>query len=232
MPATFDAKSVGVTYLGTNTTTLTLAAGTTNNITVGSGTTRAAVFFIGIGNSSPPTVSSVTWDNGGTNQAASFINGTTRGVCRSELWGLVAPASGNLGLKVVLSGTAQDIYAAAVSFTGVNQTGGATTFANGTTGSGTAGISLAVTSNTNNQVVATMTASATNISTMSGTNVYLTNVGLNDGSAASYTTGAATVTVTSTPNNTWAMAAANVVAAAAAATQVPFQPYFQQILAS
>jgi hypothetical protein len=86
------------------------------------------------------TVASVTlaWDNAGTPQSMTQItaaNGTGT-VARAELWGLIAPTSGNKTLHAAWTG-ASDVYLQAASWSGVDQTGGATSFAHSTSATGT-----------------------------------------------------------------------------------------------
>src|SRR5882672_12842690 len=113
---------------GTATLDHTAALG---SITVGSGANRALIALICIAKATPVlTVSTATWDQGGTNQAMGFIGFTNvvsgANTLRVELWGLRAPTSGQKTLRVVLSGTTiVDSYIAEVSFTGVDQTSNA-----------------------------------------------------------------------------------------------------------
>jgi len=110
-----------------------------NNLTVGSGANRALLVFL-TWNGSPGTVA-VAWDSSGTNQSCAAIGSspynitTTDGVVYNGLWGLVAPTSGNKTLQITFSsGTLLAVDA--MSFTGANQAGGSTTFANVNTASG------------------------------------------------------------------------------------------------
>ena len=65
------------------------------------------------------TVSSVTYNAVGATQAATNVNGNVR----SEIWILVAPATGYHTVAVNFSGTTRRSYCGAVSLTGCNQTG-------------------------------------------------------------------------------------------------------------
>jgi hypothetical protein len=147
-------------------------------------------------------------------------------VCRAELWGLIAPTSGNKTLNAAWTG-ASDICVQAVSWSGVDQTGGATSFAHSTsaTGSTTGGPSthntITITSAVNN---ATMDA-ASGIATFNSagqTSTYIDNTPTNISGAASRAAGAATVThtwnCTSTPADPWVSVGVDIVASGAAAT--------------
>lgn len=227
MTVTFDARSVADSF-ASGASTITVNAGDANNITIGSGSNRAVVFQISLANSgsAAPSVSSVVWDSGGSNQNAAVITGTPgthtdTSFKRTELWGLIAPASGNLKLVVTLSGTTSDAYVSAVSYTGVDQTGGATSFAHGTTAGGTStSPTFNVTSASGNAVVGTWTTDQAAISTASGTSVYIDNAsGGFSSAAANYDIGAASVALTLTPNNAWVGSGVDVVAAASSSAK-------------
>jgi hypothetical protein len=197
-------------------------------ITVGSSAQRALIALIGLGKASPvTTVTSVTWDNGGTNQAMASIGATnvTSGTnqFRVELWGLVAPTSGQKTLHVVISGTTSDVYIDEVSFTGVDQTGGATSFANVTSNSATTASTetITVTSAVGNIGVVNWIGDVSMSTPGAGeTAIYLDTSGSITSAAGARKPGAAgTITQTnSANNNAWAGVAVNVVAAAVAAS--------------
>lgn len=120
----------------------------TPGITVGSGSNRALVALLQF-DVDPGTVT-VTWDSGGTNQSMTLIEKLVNsgGTGCAILFGLVAPTSGEKKVLVSWANTVTDNFFAAISFTGVNQTGGTTTFYNATSAqnSSTAGFTLTVTS--------------------------------------------------------------------------------------
>lgn len=132
--ATDAASSASVK--GTSKTSLSLS-----NITVGSGTNRALILWLCFDffGGSAPTSISATWDSGGTSQAMSLITSQQdgAGVEIISAYGLVAPTSGAKTLLVSWTNTAAGVEMFAESFTGVNQTGGVTTFANAVTLTGT-----------------------------------------------------------------------------------------------
>ena len=118
----FDAKATSATVQTSPGTTISNA-----NLTVGSGANRALVATLSFNNNNPSSVS-CTWDVGGTNQSMTLIvNGVYSTTARSSLWGLIAPTSGNKTLTCSWTGNAE-AYLSAVSWTGVNQTGGSTSF--------------------------------------------------------------------------------------------------------
>ena len=94
--------------------------GATHGCTVGSGNDRYLLVAVAQGDTTED-VTSVTWDQGGSNQAMtligalSFLNDT-----RCELWELKNPAAGNLDLRVVLPGSA-GIVVGLYAFEEVNQ---------------------------------------------------------------------------------------------------------------
>jgi hypothetical protein len=93
-------------------------------LTVGTGSNRALVvgtyYF-----DNTITAPAVHWDSSGTNQAMTSIAnlGTSGGGVRIELWGLIAPTSGNKTLTVTWT-TTGNVAVVACSWTGVNATFG------------------------------------------------------------------------------------------------------------
>lgn len=194
-------------------------------LTVGSGANRAVVCYVGFG----VAVSSVAvvWDSGGTNQSMALIAGATAtNVQETNLWGLVAPTSGAKTLKVTWNAVTTDVEIDCVSYTGVNQTGGATSFPHGTsaTGNSTAP-SVTVTSATNNAVVAGFSSGAS-FTSVNNTTMFIDNTPASISGGANRAVGAATVAmsgVTSTGTTTWTAVGADI-AAAGAATAVSKLP--------
>lgn len=128
---------------------------TSTTFTVGSGANRALIVGIacesGIGNH--PTAPTAVWDAVGANQSMTLIAASTFQLSSSSdfsifLFGLVAPVSGNKTLTIAnMNGAAgSSSIVSMISFTGVDQTGGTTTFKNGNKGNnGTTTISYAPT---------------------------------------------------------------------------------------
>lgn len=219
----FDANSTadctGNAVLGT--TGLTCS-----NLTVGSGSNRVLVVQLAFNNQSITTVA-VNWDQLGTPQAMTLIKtvNTTGAAGRAELWGLVAPTSGAKQAKVTWNATNSDVTMNAVSWTGANQTGGATTFPNSTSAQGTSTTSaVTITSAVGDATMdSTVLANgAANFSAPTQTQTYLDNTPANISGAGSRAAGAATVTHqwTLSASVTWANAGTDI-AAAGGAVAVP-----------
>ena len=121
----FDAQGTA-NVKGLAVTTLDFA-----NLTIGAGANRALVVLISFSTQSVTGVT-VNWDALGTPQPCGLIISANTGgtVGRAELWGLVAPTSGNKTLRVSWTGTAAEVFIDAVSYSNVNQAGGTATFAN------------------------------------------------------------------------------------------------------
>jgi len=198
----------------------------TSNLTVGAGANRALVAQIVWSGSM--SAASMAWDNAGTPQTVTAITGSTAtNTAIAQCWGLVAPTSGAKQLHAQWT-TARDVCINGVSWTGVDQTGGATSFPHGTgaTGSSTAA-SVTVTSATNNAVMAAVGATSASIASVNNTQSFIDNtpatMSAGGNRAAGAATGAMTASFTSTP---WASAGTDILASGAAATQVPYQPQY------
>jgi hypothetical protein len=135
------------------------SAGTTvtySGINVGSGgsTTHlglVAVIAFDFTGSPDPSAVSATWNGTNMTLVADGHPGSTLGPF-SQLWGLAAPATGSQNLVFSWT-TSSRSFVSAVSFTGVLQTGGTTSFPNGAVANSTATISI--TSNAGDMVVGT-----------------------------------------------------------------------------
>lgn len=171
-----------------------------NALTVGSGANRALVAvmtFSAVAQSCPPTALAVTWN--GTSLASIIAANNSNDATNPcvVLYGLVNPASGNNTLAASWTG-ARDAAIAGISYTGVNQTGGATSFPNSNSASSGAGTSTAssvtITSSTQNAVVGGHVSNGAGFTSVSGTQVYRISAGLGFVSvAANRDVGAATV---------------------------------------
>jgi hypothetical protein len=173
---------------------------TLTTLTVGALTNRAIVAQIAWV-TTPPAGLTVKWDSAGTPQSLTQIishagvNGQT-----VQLWGLVAPTSGNKTLQIAwTSGTTELMYNAA-SWSGVDQTGGATSFPNSTFATGNnANATVGVTSATGNAVMSVTAAGTLQaINSVSATQTMLLHGIGNLEGGGSRAAGAATVTVTGT----------------------------------
>lgn len=216
--ATADTTANGVTSI------------TASNLTVGSGSNRALIVQLGL--SLHGTASrTVTWDFGGSAQPCALVTGasadSTGTNARGELWSLVNPVSGAKTLKAAWTG-ASDVCINGVSWTGVDQTGGATSFPHGTSAASavnnTPGVT--VTSATGN---ATMEQSVNDFGAMSGqsqTSTYLDNAPNLIGAEGQRAAGAASVSfgsvVSGTPG-TWVAVGCDIVAFVAGGA-APFTP--------
>jgi hypothetical protein len=128
--------------LDANATAMTAGSGVQTldnaNLTVGAGANMVLVAQLTL---SVLTVSgvSVVWDPGGANQSLTLIKSANGGSGdRAELWGLVAPVSGNKILRATWT-TVANAQLNGTSFSGVDQTGGATTFPNATSATAVSG---------------------------------------------------------------------------------------------
>lgn len=197
----------------------------TPGITVGSGSNRALVALLQF-DVDPGTVT-VTWDSGGTNQSMTLIEKLVNsgGTGCAILFGLVAPTSGEKKVLVSWANTITDNFFSAVSFTGVNQTGGATTFYNATSAqnSNTSGLTLTVTAATTDAAVCAWAGcNASGITTQTPIFNDHTN-GQTINAAGAYNTGSASVGFTTTGNQGFGGTAVGcAIAEVSAAPQYPY----------
>lgn len=219
--------AVAVVSAPTDATSNAVTVQTLGTVTV-SGANTAVVAALSLQHSA--SAPALHWDSTGTNQALTLIGSVSdpSSVVTTYLFGLVGATAGNKTLSATWTGTS-DVTLAGMALTGVNQTGGVTSFAhfNSASTSGSAP-SLTVTSATGDVVVGALGVSANALSTLSGTQWYVDNVPNNFSAGGMYAAGAATVTLTATGTNTYGLAGVDVVAAAGgAAAQVAYQPVYQ-----
>lgn len=219
--------SAAVTFDANATADCTSNAVTTKDcatLTVGAGANRALVCQVGW--SGAVTSPTLVWDQGGTNQSMTAITGATAtNTVVSQLWGLVAPTSGAKTLRATWT-TARDIVVNCTSYTGVDQTGGATSFPHGTgatgTGNGVSQTLVTVTSAVNNAAVAVMATTGTP-SAPTQTQTFLDSSPASESAAGARAAGAASVafgwTVTSPIG--WAAAGTDILASGAGAACTP-----------
>lgn len=171
---------------------------TSTNLTVGAGANRALIVQIAFSVKAVTSIV-VTWDSGGSNQDVPLIvsqQNTAAGVNGGlvGLWGLANPISGAKTLKVVWNAVTSDIYLNHTAFTGVDQTGGATSFPHSTSQTGSFGaVTLAITSAVGNWTVSHIVEDLGSISLNTQTLAYIDNA-LAIGAGAEHATGAASVT--------------------------------------
>lgn len=204
----FDAAA-GAVLSGGGATTLDHTT-----LTIGSGTNRALTAILQFDNKS---VSGVTmaWDPAGTNQALTLIGTVSNAGAngRTEVWGLVAPTSGNKTLRASWTGGSQCAIGA-VSWTGVDQTGGTTSFPNfnSATGTGTTA-SVTITSGTGHAVIAGhVNTSGSGMSAVNNTSLHRITYGLVIDFGANYqATGSASIALTATiGSNGWGSAGCDI----------------------
>ncbi len=192
------------------------------SMTVSSGANRVLVVLITLDSSS--AISPVTWDAAGANQAMTVIPGTSasNGTVFSYLYGLVNPTPGASKVVTVgfTTGTPSS-YVSGISYTGVNQTGGATTFPHGTTATGTSGAPLIpITSAIGNFAVGVECDADISHSVVGQTQVFESNAGFSRNAFGNTATGASTVTLTGTLGSSaaWCYSGCDIAAVAAPVT--------------
>lgn len=215
---TVAQDAIGAT-LSDNNTGATSISGTP--ITVGTGSNRALIVEVAF--LSAQASVTVTWDVGGTNQALTLIGTATVPATNmnTRLYGLVNPVSGTKTLTISYSVT-DSVLSCVTSYTGVNQTGGTTSFPNFTTATGNSTTnSITITSATGDMAVATHVNGSAGYLSTNGTNIYILS-GTNISGAANQAAGAATVNLTALINfgvsGPWASAGVDI---AQPSTSVP-----------
>jgi hypothetical protein len=185
-------------------------------LTVGSGSNRALIVQLCF--SAAVTITAVNWDALGSPQACGLISSQAASDgTNCMLYGLVAPTSGNLTLRISWTGSA-DVIVNATAWTGVDQTGGGTSFVAATPATGSATpLTLTVSSATGN---ATMAVGVDNDSThtaSSQTETFNDTAPNNVIGAGSQAAGSASNvhSWTQGTNKAWAMVGVNIVAAGA-----------------
>ena len=214
---TFDANSTAPTATAA-------AASPVNHtgLTSGSGSNRCMVAMLEIRNGPPPSLAA-TWNA----VSMTLIASTNAQAQYTAIFGLANQASGNQTLAITWTGGGTfDVYLNAVSFTGCNQTGGTTTFPNGTTNNAATGTTttISVTSAANHMVAASHGQSGAPWNTnpaCNNTEAYQSGA-LNDNGAGNYASGAATVTMTcswstNAASKSWSVSATDIAPVAAAA---------------
>lgn len=206
-----------VAILDNNTETLFNPATTTisyTGVTVTAGSNLG--LLLNLHQSAGGSLWTATWDLIGVNQNIPIVNSITNVSSGSIQFGLVNPIPGiNKTITISWTGSVPSNHVWAGTFTGMDQTGGPTSFAN--PASNTNSTTLVVTSATNDLVVTCYTPTL-NITGVNGTQLYIDNTGSNVGGSADYYPGAASVTVGATGG--WSTASAiDLVAAGGAGPQ-------------
>lgn len=200
---------------------------TETTLTVGAGANRVLLVLLQYAYSplAGTGASAVAWDSAGSPQAMTLIRRDIDSAVLDagksdivwELWGLIAPTSGNRTLQVTFNTTSNvSMLIDAASFTGADQTSVATAFTNANfaslAGGGSSTASVTITSATGNMVAGHHINVSGVFSATSGTNLYLLNT-----AAANYDSGAASVAVTATitTSKNWGSQGVNIAAAGA-----------------
>jgi len=223
MAVAFDAKSTASTTAN-GATSIT----TTANLTITAGSNMALTVQIlwSVAVTSP----SVTWDTGGTNQACTAVTGAAASnTAQAQIWGLVNPTTGAKATKAQWT-TSADVVINQISWSGVDQTGGATSFPNGASGTGNSNSdSVSVTgTSTSTAIVACFATKTGSYTATSNTNAFTNNTPSTMSSAGNYkvpsASGANSMTATQDAVGLWAAAGCEIAAAggASAASLVGF----------
>ena len=175
-----------------------------SGLTVGAALSNGALVAL-IESDNQSALTSVTWDQGGTNQAMTLVSsGNTSGALgRGAIWALRNPTSGNKTMRLVF-GAGRQFVILALSFTGVNQTSDAAAFphaANVQTAIPTntaQACTVTVTSATGNMVVAVHSNDANGWGSTNQTQLVLENGTVNSNAAMNRASGAASVAMTAT----------------------------------
>ena len=197
-------------------------------LTVGNQPDLALLVEIAWGADGNPGTVTVTWDQGGSNQALTLIKDQANtGDRRASLYGLVNPAQGNKTLRITHSNTI-GLIVNATSYYNVDQTGGVTTFPNSTSATGTGtSAALSITSTSGRATVSVMSAPTGTGTTDQTLLWFMTGAGSQDG-GASENVGGGTVTHTWTIwNVAWVVVGADIKAAGGAAGN-PWYYFAQQ----
>lgn len=200
---TVTVNAVGTETYHTAVTTLNYVG-----ITVAAGSHLALVLTINFGSS---TVSGVTavWDSGGSNQAMTQIVIRQSAQASSVIFGLRNPTAGNKTLLISWTGSSE-LYVAAVSFAGVNQTSDGAAFPH--SNSGINAQTIAITSANGNKVVGCQ-ASGSSQGNTTGTQLYNDHTsGVIINAQGEYDNGAASVTIGSTSGTNATLVAVDVAA--------------------
>lgn len=205
------------------------STGTTNdNSSLTIGSISNGVLVAWVSHNGTAASETVIWDPAGANQSLTLIKEQIQaaGTPRVRLYGLVNPTSGNKILRTTWTGS-DEFYITLASFSGANQTGGATTFPNsiGATGTSTTA-AVTVTSATGNLVIANHITDQAAITAVNNTQVFLDTTNTITSGAGNRAAGAATVTLNATLGNSgrWASCGCDIAVAAAATQTLTFGP--------
>lgn len=148
-----------------------------------------------------PSVSSIVWDQAGANQSLTLVNaGQVSGTAsNTETWAVVNPTAGASKTITVTTSASAPVFLSACVWTGVDQTGGATSFPHAAALGNSATVN--VTSATGN-IVLGAGASGGALSGITGTLIYNdSSNGLNMNAFSNQDAGAASVAIGSANTN-------------------------------
>lgn len=194
----------------TDTTGATTATQTTTQVNG-----QNAAIVVQIGWLAAVTSPSLTW--GGSQSLTLIETETNANGQEIALYGLVAPKGGTQTLSASWTGSTECTIQT-VSFTGVNQTGGTTTFANATsnTGNSAGPATITITSTSGDAVINNiMTGFTAGLSAFTPTETYAVNCSGSCNDGGSWAPGAATVTLQASLSTTdvWGVVGCDIVAA-------------------
>jgi len=220
------ANTVAVDAVGNQSNGSGATTDDNSTLTIGTGSNRALLVVVcHAGHLSGGET--VVWDPSGANQSLTLI-GTQAAPSGApfplvSLYGLVNPVSGNKVVRTSWTG-ADSYYVCPISFTGVDQTGGATSFAHFTRNSGNTNshgdtVGVTVYSAVGNMVVACHVNNSWTVSDQNNTTLFLDFGNPEITGAANYADGAETVAMTvvlDADNMNWAACGVDIVAAGTA----------------
>lgn len=164
------------------------------NMTIAAGTNLALICTLATGVPAP-TAPTMTW-NGVSMTLIGYYNPAN--TVSVAFFGLVAPATGNHTAAASWTTSTSNATIFCITFQNVNQSGGATSFANFTGANGTsAAPSVTVASQTGDFVIGALSATGVNIiGSVGQTTWFVDNFPNNISTAGNYTTGSASVSLT------------------------------------
>jgi hypothetical protein len=196
MAVAFDAKATSFTTSGA-TTSIT---GGFTKLTIGSVTNPGLIVYIQFG-ANPGAFTTATWNGVALTNIISASS--SDGLSFAYLFGLAGPATGNHTLAMSWTNSS-DWLVDAVSFSGVNQTGGATTFKNTNSVQATltsgAAEPITITSPTGDMGVASYATSTGSYNTTSNTGTLVYSDNTNVSGAGIYLLGSGSSVMTMNTN--------------------------------
>lgn len=182
--------------------------------TVSSGSTLAVFYIV---QDVSQTITSVTWDNGGTNQACTLVSSQTCANGKVYIYAVVSPTVGASKTLRVVNGTATGVSCELQSYSGtvISSVAAAANNPLGATGSTTGNVGTAAQSGANGDMyVSAYLSNGTLGSPFNGNQIYVLAPTGNDACGNRFASTGASVALTATAGGgTWAAASCNIVAA-------------------